>query len=112
MYTFAVSRGSVTRVCVCEPRHVCTLATLLGCAMSLMSKMRMPRSRSLLTVSGTPCAPQSRRPLKSSPETKSRLRETDARIGAGRDGRHVVLRGCGAGGDDCADREQDRLRSH
>ena len=43
-------------VCVCEPRHVCTLPMYFGCAMSVMSKMRMPRTRSLLTVSGTPCA--------------------------------------------------------
>ena len=73
MYTFALSFGSVTTVCVCEPRHVCTLATYFGLAMSVTSKIRMPRSRSLLTGSGTPCMPQSRRPVWASPDTKSRF---------------------------------------
>ena len=44
-----------------------------GCAMSVTSKMRMPRSRSLLTGSGTPCMPQSSRPVGASPETNSRF---------------------------------------
>ena len=44
-----------------------------GCAMSVMSKMRMPRRRSVLTVSCTPCVPQSRRPSVPSPDTKSRF---------------------------------------
>ena len=35
---------------MCEPRQVCTLPTFFGFVMSVMSKMRMPRSRSLLTV--------------------------------------------------------------
>src|SRR2546426_3655239 len=77
MYTSAVSCGGVTTVCVCEPRQVCTLATGFGCAMSLMSKMRMPRSRSLLTESDTPWVPQSRRPPKSSPDVNRRLRWTE-----------------------------------
>src|SRR5262245_6805051 len=29
-YTFALSFGSTTSVCVCEPRHVCTAATCFG----------------------------------------------------------------------------------
>ena len=48
---FAVSFGSVTSVCVCEPRHVCTAAICFGLLMSLMSKMRTPRNRSALAVS-------------------------------------------------------------
>ena len=79
-YTFAASFGSTSRVCVCEPRQVCTLPTLRGLAMSLMSKMRSPRSRSLLTVSCTPCAPQSMRPLSPSPDTNSRFRYTDTSL--------------------------------
>ena len=30
MYTFALSFGSTTSVCVCEPRHVCTAAICFG----------------------------------------------------------------------------------
>src|ERR1051325_12011946 len=60
-YTFPASLGSVTTECVCEPRHVCTLAMYFGFAMSEMSKMRRPRSRSLLTESCTPWVPPSRR---------------------------------------------------
>src|SRR5438132_14388115 len=74
---FAWSFGSVTTVWVCEPRQVCTLVMGLGCAMSEISKMRMPRIRSLLTESGTPWVPQSSRPLKSSPDVNSRLRYTE-----------------------------------
>ena len=74
MYTFDVSAGAVTSVCVCEPRQVCTLVICLGCVMSLMSKMRMPRVRSWLTESGTPCVPQSRRASKFSVEANSRFR--------------------------------------
>ena len=57
------SFGSTSTVCVCEPRQVCTLPTFFGCAMSLMSKMRMPRSRSLLTVSCTPSRAAVERPV-------------------------------------------------
>ena len=77
MYTFPVSRGLVTRVWVCEPRHVCTCAMGRGRVMSLMSKMRMPSIRSALTVSGTPCVPQSTRPLVASTETNSSWRYTE-----------------------------------
>ena len=73
MYTFAVSCGSITTVWVCEPRQVCTFARYFGLAMSLTSKIRMPRNRSALTESCTPCVPQSRRPPMPSPETKSRF---------------------------------------
>ena len=38
-----------------------------------MSKMRIPRSRSWLTESGTPWSPQSSRPVVDSPETNARL---------------------------------------
>ncbi len=72
-YTFASSSGSLRSECVCEPRQVCTLEMYLGARMSLMSKMRMPRRRLLLTVSGTPAVPQSRRPPRPSPETNIRL---------------------------------------
>src|SRR5689334_24296060 len=73
----AESFGSVTTVWVWDPRHVCTAVMGLGCAMSEMSKIRMPRMRSLLTESCIPWVPQSSRPLKSSPETNSRLRYTE-----------------------------------
>src|SRR5919199_4325426 len=76
MYTFSRSFGSSTRVFVCEPRHVWTVVMYLGFERSEMSMMRMPRARSLLTVSCTPCSPQSTRPLVASAETKSRLRYT------------------------------------
>src|SRR4051812_33721260 len=79
-YTLAGSLGSTSSVCVCEPRHVCTLPTLRGCSMSLMSKMRRPRRRSLLTVSFTPSVPQSRRPLSPSLETKRRFRYTETSL--------------------------------
>ncbi len=72
--------GSTSTVCVCEPRQVCTLPTYFGLAMSVMSKMRMPRSRSALTVSVTPSLPQSRRPPSPSPETKSRFLYTDTSL--------------------------------
>ena len=65
--------GRRTSVCVCEPRQVCTAATWRGLRMSLMSKMRTPRKRSLLTVSGTPCVPQSTRPRVCSTDMNSRL---------------------------------------
>ena len=48
--------------------------------MSLMSKMRRPRSRSWLTVACTPCAPQSRRPVPLSLDTNSRLWYTDTSL--------------------------------
>ena len=48
--------------------------------MSLMSKMRRPRSRSVLTVSWTPCTPQSSRPEFPSPETKSRFLKTETSL--------------------------------
>ena len=69
----SLSCGSVTTVCVCEPRQVCTLAMYFGLVMPEMSKMRMPRSRSLLTGSGTPWMPQSSRPVSPSPDTNSRF---------------------------------------
>ena len=48
--------------------------------MSVMSKIRIPRSRSWLTVSGTPCVPQSVRPFKASPDTNSSLRYTETSL--------------------------------
>jgi len=45
-YRLAESRGAVTSVCVCEPRHVCTAATCFGLLMSLISKILTPRNRS------------------------------------------------------------------
>src|SRR6266850_4568073 len=80
MYTLSVSVGDVTTVCVCEPRHVCTLARTLGFDKSVPSKTRMPRNRWWSTVSDTPCVPQSVRPFNASPETNSRLRYTDTSL--------------------------------
>src|SRR5256885_14113189 len=80
MYTLSRSRGSVTTVCVCDPRQVCTVVRYFGCAMSLMSITRMPRARSKLTVSFTPCMPQSLRPLVASEDTKRRFRNTDTSL--------------------------------
>ena len=75
-----MSLGSSTTVCVCEPRHVCTLPMYLGFAMSEASKMRMPRTRTVLTVSCTPCVPQSERPLSPSADTKRRCLYTDTSL--------------------------------
>src|SRR6267142_1910807 len=80
MYTFSVSFGEVTTVCVCEPRQVCTSVMCRGFAMSVMSKILMPRSRSWLTVLLTPCVPQSVRPLKASPDTNNSLRYTETSL--------------------------------
>src|SRR5881396_4089526 len=80
MYTLAGSFGSITTVCVCEPRQVCTFAMYFGLATSLMSKMRIPRSRAVDTESCTPSVPQSIRPPDPSPETKSRFRNTDTSL--------------------------------
>jgi hypothetical protein len=44
-----------------------------GFAMSVMSKMRMPRMRSLLTVSATPWPPQSSRAVGASADTMSKF---------------------------------------
>ena len=80
MYTLAGSFGDVTTVCVCDPRQVCTSVIGRGLAMSVMSKIRIPRSRSWLTVSRTPCVPQSVRPFSASPETNSRFRNTETSL--------------------------------
>ena len=80
MYTFSLSFGSSSTVCVCDPRQVCTLPMYFGALMSVMSKMRTPRRRSLLTVSRTPAALQSSRPLFPSPDTKSRFLNTETSL--------------------------------
>ena len=80
MYTLAVSVGDVTTVWVCEPRQVCTSVMWRGFAMSVMSKIRIPRSRSWLTVSVTPCVPQSVRPFSASPDTNSSVRYTETSL--------------------------------
>ena len=49
-----VVAGCVTTVCVCEPRHVWTLVTSFGCAMSVMSENANAADATLLTGSGTP----------------------------------------------------------
>ena len=72
MYTFSGSFASVTSVCVWEPRQVWTFVISRGFAMSLMSKIRIPRIRSGLAVSGIGSVPQSMRLLKSSTDAKSR----------------------------------------
>ena len=58
-------------------RQVCTAATCFGLRTSVMSKMRMPRKRSALTGSWTPCVPQSSRPRVCSTDMISRLPWTD-----------------------------------
>src|SRR2546422_790916 len=80
MFTLAVSVGDVTTVCVCEPRQVCTSVMWRGVAMSVMSKIRIPRGRSWLTVSVTPRVPQSVRPFRASPGTNSSLRDTETSL--------------------------------
>ena len=52
----------------------------LGLAMSAMSKIRMPRSRAVLTESCTPRVPQSSRPPVPSPDTNSRFLYTDTSL--------------------------------
>src|SRR6185503_17668119 len=95
MYTLFLSFGSVTSVCVCEPRQVCTAATCFGFLMSVMSKILTPRKRSFCAgggfgffsspaagsgaggAGGNPCVPQSRRPLGISTDMKRRFLYTD-----------------------------------
>src|ERR671935_2733855 len=77
MNTFPSSPGFLTTVCVCDPRQVCTVVTSFGRLTSEMSNTRMPRTRSLLTGSGTPANPQSVRLLIASDDMKSRFRYTD-----------------------------------
>src|SRR2546423_8552132 len=77
METLSSSPGCVTTVCVCDPRHVCTLVSSFGFLMSLMSKTRMPRTRVLLIGSGTPPKPQSVRLVPDSDDMKIKLRKTD-----------------------------------
>ena len=69
----SLSCGSITSVCVCDPRQVCTAAICFGLRTSLMSKMRTPRNRSALTAVCTPSVPQSRRPRVCSTDMNSRL---------------------------------------
>src|SRR5262245_2884010 len=73
----SLSPGFVTTVCVCEPRHVWTFVTSLGCATFEMSKTRMPRTRSSLTGSGIPPNLQSTRLLVDSDDMKRRFLYTD-----------------------------------
>src|SRR6478735_7152985 len=94
MYTLSLSFGSTTRVCVCDPRHVCTAATCFGFLISEMSKILTPRKRSFWAdgtgrflgfgsvaggagSGGKPCVPQSRRPFGCSTDMKSRFLYTD-----------------------------------
>src|SRR5205814_5779237 len=77
MYTLSLSPGCVTTVCVCDPRQVCTLVTSFGFLTSLMSNTRMPRTRSLLTGSGTPPKPQSVRLEFDSDDMNRRFLKTD-----------------------------------
>src|SRR6185437_8445964 len=79
-YTSAGSLGSTNTVCVCDPRHVCTFAMYFGFAISEMSKMRRPRTRSLLTVSFTPPPPQSSRPPWPSADTNRRFLYVDTSL--------------------------------
>ncbi len=73
--------GIVRAPCACANRGTSARwRRSLGCAMSVMSKMRRPRRRSVLTVSFTPWAPQSRRPLVPSPDTNSRFLYTDTSL--------------------------------
>src|SRR5436190_8753753 len=77
MKMLSLSPGCSTTVWVCEPRQVCTLVTSLGFLTSLMSKMRMPRTRSLLIGSGTPPKPQSTRLVPDSDDMNSRFLKTE-----------------------------------
>src|SRR5215471_16362923 len=77
MYTLSGSPGCVTTVCVCEPRQFCTLVMSFGFFMSLISKMRMPRTRSLLTGSFTPPNLQSVRLFVDSDDMKRRFLNTE-----------------------------------
>src|SRR4051812_1368616 len=77
MNTLLSSPSFGTTVCVCDPRQVCTVVTSFGCLTSAMSNTRMPRTRSLLTGSGTPSKPQSARLFVASDDMNSRLRYTD-----------------------------------
>src|SRR5579864_8027987 len=95
MYTFCLSFGSTTKVCVCDPRQVCTAATCFGFLMSEMTKILTPRKRSFwatgrgrgcLSLSdpaggggsaGNPCVPQSKRPFGISTDMNSRFLYTD-----------------------------------
>src|SRR3954464_5969260 len=77
MNTFASSPSFGTTVWVCDPRHVCTVVTSLGCFTSAMSNTRIPRPRSLLTGSGTPSNPQSARLLVASDDMNSRFLYTE-----------------------------------
>ena len=62
------------RACACASRgRSAPRRPACGLLMSLMSKMRTPRKRSALTVSVTPCVPQSTRPRVCSTDMKSRL---------------------------------------
>ena len=72
-----MSAGLSSTVCVCEPRHVCTLAISFGFLMSLMSNTRTPRMRSLLTGAGTPPGLQSMRPFCASADMNIRFLYTD-----------------------------------
>ena len=65
---------------MCEPRQVWTFPIYSGLAISEMSKMRIPRRRSWLTVSWIPWSPQSSLARKSSPDTKSRFSCTDTSL--------------------------------
>src|SRR4030095_1878245 len=42
----------MTRVCVCEPRQVCTAATCFGFLTSVISKILTPRKRSFCAAGG------------------------------------------------------------
>src|SRR5437867_3256319 len=77
MKAFASSPCFVTTVCVCDPRHVCTVVTSFGRLMSEMSNTRMPRTRVLLIGSGTPSNPQSVRLLVASDDMNSRFLYTE-----------------------------------
>src|SRR4029079_3803512 len=76
----SLSFGSSSTVCVCDPRHVCTLAISFGFLMSEMSKTRTPRMRSLLTESAglnCPLGLQSMRPLYASADMNMSVLYTD-----------------------------------
>src|SRR6476620_7075510 len=77
MYTLSLSPGCVTTVCVCDPRQFCTLVTSFGFFTSEMSKMRMPRTRSLLIGSSTPPNLQSERLFVDSDDMKRRFLNTE-----------------------------------
>src|SRR5678815_5237052 len=76
-----MSPGRLTTIRVCDPRQASTDISRFGLLMSAMSKIRMPRTRSLIGAPGAalgkPPNPQSSRLLVDSDDMNSRFLYTD-----------------------------------